>query len=140
MGQNLLRPDLIYQKYQVGALYTAIILFPVGILYGRTKNVLLDVDSNRIMEQWRIGPIKLGKWKHLEEVDFVCVFKSRKVSGPDLYELSLWFKSGKRKELFEYVLDEPAINLGKEVAKKLKKDFKDSSDPHNPKWICHKDL
>lgn len=139
-GHNPLMPDLIYKKYQVGALYTAIILFPLGILYSRTKNVFLDVESNRYMEQWQIGPIKMGSWEEMEEIDFVCVFKSKKASGPDLFEVSIWFKSGKRKELFEYIHDEPVLNLGKMIAKKLKRDFKDSSNPHNPKWIEHEDL
>lgn len=139
-GHNLLMPDLIYKKYQVEALYMAIILFPLGILYSRIKNIFLDVDSNRYMEQWQIGPIKMGKWEQMEEIDFVCVFKSKKASGPDLYEVSIWFKSGRRKELFEYVQDEPAINLGKMIAKKLKRNFKDSSNPHNPIWIDYNDL
>lgn len=131
---------MVYEKYQTNVLYTAIILFPLGMLYSRVKNVFLDVHSNKYMEQWQIGPIKMGKWESMGEIDFVCVFKSKKVSGPDLYEVSIWFKSGRRKELFEYTEGGAAVDLGKTIAKKLKKDFKDSSDPHNPKWIDYSDL
>lgn len=118
----------------------AIILIPIGILYGRIKNVFLDVDSNSIKEQWQLGPFKLGKWEHLEEIDYVYVFKSKKVSGPDIFEVNLWYKSGRHRELFEYIQEEPAIELGRLIAKKLGKNFKNSADPHNPKWIDYKDL
>ena len=139
-GVNLLKPDLSYPKFQTTFLYVTIILIPIGILYGRTRNVYLDFETNRLREEWQLGPFRYGKWEDLEPIDFVNVFRPKKVSGPEMYEINLWFKSKRRKELFELSDKNEAIQLAQTIAKKLRRDFKDSSDPHNPKWTAYYSL
>ena len=137
-GHNLLRPEFVYQKFQVGNLYMAIVMAGMGVLLSKSTSIVLDKANKRLQTRWHIGRFGFGKWEELPPVDYISVFKAHKTrsinfdrKAPVRYEVNLWLQRGGRKRVYFSYDDEVALNMGVEIAKFLKVDLWDATDPHN---------
>lgn len=146
-GYNLLRPEYSYERFQIGSLYTAIIMAGVGVILAKNNSIVLDRKSSRIMKRWQLGPLSFGKWALLSPVDYISVFKAHKTysinfdtRAPIRYEVNLWLKKGGRKRVYFSHEAEVALQMGMEIAGFLKVDLWNATDPHNKIKIKAADL
>lgn len=137
-GQNLIRPEYSYEKYQLVNLYMAIVLTGVGVLFTKSNSIVLDRNKKRLQRRWHIGRLSFGAWERLPAIDYISVFKAKKTysinfdtKAPVRYEVNLWLKKGGRKCIYFSFDDKVALGMGIEISKFLKVDIWDATDPHN---------
>ena len=108
-----------------------IILFMAGISFSVVKDYQFDFKNNQYKIIHRVGPIKVGQWRTLKSLDYISVFKKNESK----YLVNLWYNKNKHFNLSAQNKADTAIFMGKELAKKLKIELYDATDPHNPKWV-----
>lgn len=138
-GYNIFKPELMYEKYHPGSLAGAIIICASGIQFSRIRNIIFDLKRNRINLEWQVGPFKFGKWEDLDEISYVSVFGS-KYRNSTKFEVNLWFDSNRRKSIYTSFDPDTVLVIAKEIAKKLKIDFLNSTEPHEKFWIKWQEL
>ncbi|WP_157449656.1 hypothetical protein [Croceitalea dokdonensis] len=141
-GYNMLRPEYEYEKFQVSPLYMAIVLAGIGVLLAKNNSILIDRKLGRIKSQWQLGMFGFGQWKKLSPVAYVSVFKAHKsysvnfnTRAPVRYEVNLWLKKGGRKRVYFNYNATVSLQMGKEIARFLKVDLWDATNPHEQKKV-----
>lgn len=106
------------------------ILFSVGVSFSVVKDYQFDFKNSQYKIIYRIGPIKVGKWRSLKSLDYISVFKK----SESKYLVNLWYNKNRHFQISTYTNEGSALFAGKQLAKKLKVDLLDATDPHNSKW------
>jgi len=122
-------------KENLNFLELAIFSFIGSLSFSGFKNVVFDLGKNKYKEEYCIGPIKVGKWKNLPEIDYVSVFKQPLEEGKYIYETNLWYQKNKHFNIYSNVNLEPVFEMGKSVSKILKVDLLDATIPNDYKWV-----
>lgn len=122
---------LLFKGFNPNLIVFAIILFTYGIRFSMVVNYLFDIQNKRYKIERTIGFLKISKWKDFRNLKYISVFKKRE----DLFEINLWYNKNKHFTIVVYSDGKAAIEAGNIIAKKLKIDLVDASDPHNSKWI-----
>lgn len=122
-------------RWDFSVIWLAIACLTQGVLFSLIKRVLFDLDTKRYKVQYSIGPIFVGQWKKLPEVEYVSVFKQPKKNGNYIFETNLWYKKNRHFNVYDSADPEPAFAMGKLVALKLNVDLLDATQPNNYVWI-----
>ena len=115
--------------------YVAVLCIVQGFLFSVVKSIFFDLKKKRYKEQYSVGPIKIGRWKNLPEIDYVSIFKQPKSDGNYIYEVNLWHQRNRHFNVYESINLNPIFEMGKEIAKSLDVDLLDATEPNNHKWI-----
>ena len=107
------------------------VLFLAGVSFSLVKDYQFDFKNKQYKIIHRVGPIKVGQWRTLKSLDYISVFKKNESK----YFVNLWYNKNKHFKLFAHNKADAAIFMGKELAKKLKIELYDATDPHNSKWV-----
>lgn len=107
------------------------LLFSVGVSFSVVKDYQFDFKNKQFKIIYRVGAIKIGKWRALKSLDYISVFKKNESK----YFVNLWYNKNKHFKLSIHNTAEDAITMGKELAKRLKIELLDATDPHNSKWL-----
>ena len=95
------------------------------------RDYKFDFKNNQYKEIYRLGPIRVGKWKKFSSIDYISVFRKREKK----IIVNLWYNDNKRIKLAEYRNFNDAMFQGERVARSLKIDLLDAGDPHNTTWV-----
>jgi hypothetical protein len=134
-GYELFPVDGVSNKGNFGVFYIATAFTAQGILFARVKSVLFDLRENRFKEEYRVGPLRLGRWKKLPDIQYVSVFRQLKENGSYVYEVNMWVKRNKSFTLYESGDLATAFSMGENTAKTLKVDLLDATVPNDFKWV-----
>ncbi|RYC52115.1 hypothetical protein DN53_09520 [Flagellimonas olearia] len=99
------------------------------------KSVHFDLKSKKYKMEYSVGPIHIGRWKKLPEVKYVSVFKQPKTNGEFTYDVNLWYANNRHFNVYENSFMEPSYNMGLHIAKSLRVDLLDATDPYDKKWV-----
>jgi hypothetical protein len=113
----------------------AILLLPSALYFSVVKDLLFDLQNRKFKVQYCIGPLKLGQWRNLPEIDYVSVFKQPKANGDFVYETNLWYGQNKHFNIYESTDSSPVFIMGETVAKALNVRLLDATEPNNYKWV-----
>lgn len=102
-----------------------------GITFSVTKTILIDVDKDKLISRFFVGPFSKDVLSVIPELEYVSIFLNSK----DDYEVNLWYNKNKHYKMYSFDEKCSAFNFGSEVAKKLKLDLLDATEKGNPKWI-----
>jgi len=102
-----------------------------GIHQSIMKTVLIDVDKNKIISRYHIGPFSRDKKSDAPELEYVSVFKD----GKDMFQANLWYKGNRHYKMFAFEEKEPAFRFAEMVSDKLAIDLLDATVKGDFKWI-----
>lgn len=127
-------------KGSLSLLEIAIFLFPSALAFSVVKDILFDLEQRKYKIQYCVGPIRVGKWQALPDIEYVSVFKQPKADGGYAYEANLWYAGNRHFNVCESDLLEPAYKMGENVAKVLQVNLLDATEANNNKWVKFEDI
>ncbi|MEW5677507.1 hypothetical protein ABGT15_14445 [Flavobacterium enshiense] len=102
-----------------------------ALKFAVVKNILIDVDSDRLISRYLLGPFSHDVVKITPEFEYVSVFKNDK----EYFETNLWYKGNKHYKMYAFEEKQPAMDFADDVARKLNIDLLDATEKGNSKWI-----
>ncbi|WP_089886702.1 hypothetical protein [Kriegella aquimaris] len=134
-GYEVFPSEGVSSRWDFGVLWLAIACASQGVLFSSVKRVFFDLDTKRYKVQHSVGPVCVGQWKTLPEIDYVSVFRQPKSDGHYIFETNLWYQKNKHFNIYESVDPELAFAMGKSVAQKLNIDLLNATTPNNYFWV-----
>src|SRR5690606_26664842 len=77
-----------------------------------TKNILIDVDTDRLISRYMLGPFSYDVIKTTPDFEYVSVFKNEK----EFFEANLWYKGNKHYKMYTFDEKQPAMNFAEDIA------------------------
>lgn len=105
-----------------------------GVTFSTTKTVLIDVDKDRLVSRFCIGPFSRDVHSTVPELDYISVF----LDGKGEYQVNLWYVGNKHYNMFTFEQKPPAMEFATLAANKLKIDLLDATEKGNSKWTEQK--
>ena len=105
--------------------------FAGGVSFSLTKNILIDLDKEKLVSIYIVGPFSRKVNTALPKLDYVSVFKI----NDSEYEVNLWYSRNKHYKMYKITEKEHALKFGEMVAQKLNIDLLDVTEKGNSKWI-----
>ncbi|KXN98162.1 hypothetical protein LS48_12940 [Aequorivita aquimaris] len=112
-------------------LTVAIFLFGGGISFSIVRDYHFNFKEKKYKILFCVGPVKIGSWKSFKNLEYISVYRNKK----NFFEINLWYDRNRHFNLAIQNKADIALIIGKELAKKLKIELYDATDPHNPKWV-----
>ncbi|HSD15206.1 MAG TPA: hypothetical protein VLB74_11205 [Flavobacterium sp.] len=106
-------------------------LIVMGLKFSMVKDVLIDLDENKLVSRYSVGPFEYNKKSEVPDLDYISVFLNLKGN----YEVNLWYGKNKHYKMYVYFEKEEAFQFAEQIAAKLKLDLLDATEPGNSKWI-----
>lgn len=116
-------------------LEAAILLVPSALAFSMVKDLLFDLDVKKYKIEYRVGPIRLGKWRQLPNIEYVSVFRQPKQDGAFIFEANLWYSKNRHFNVYESETRPAAWEMGRYIAKALNVSLLDATEPNNFKWV-----
>lgn len=107
------------------------ILITLGIGFSVVNDYLFDFQNKQFRIIHNIGPIRWGKWRRINSLDYISVFQ--KVEGK--FEINLWYNKNRHINFYVFRSYNEAMSVGELLAKKLRINLVDASSPRDSKWI-----
>ena len=125
----------------VGKMTEGIIyLLGIGIGFSRQKKVYVNLKESKFKSTIEVGPFKVGKWKTINNYEYVSIFFDPSKSESEIFEVNLWYDKNKHFELFAESNFEDAISVGFDVSEELNIDLLDATIANDYKWIDKEEL
>lgn len=119
----------------------AISTFALGLRSSVVINICFDLKHSKYKKEFAVGPIKVGKWRYLPNIDYISVFKQslrRDGEGEPviyIYNVNVWYDTSKHFTIYSNEEPEPAFEMARYMALKLHIDVLDATEPNDFKWI-----
>jgi len=134
-GYEIFPEDGMDNRWNFGVFYIAIACAAQGILFSSVKSVFFDLENQKYKEEYKVGPVGLGRWKELPKIEYVSVFRQLKANGSYTYEVNLWMKGNRNFTIYETGELATTFAMGESTAKALKVDLLDATVPNDFKWV-----
>ena len=108
----------------------AIYLFAGGVGISIVRDYHFNFEEMKYKILFCVGPIKIGRWKQFQHLEYVSIFKKRN----NVFEINLNNKN-RHFNISTYAEEDFAFFAGKTLAQKLNINLLDATDPHNSKWV-----
>lgn len=126
-------------KVFVSCFNFAFFIFTIGIRFSVVTAVCFDLAGRCYRKQYSVGNIKIGKWKHLPDIEYVSVFRqSITVPGEDdahIYNVNVWYGHNRHFTIYENADSKSSYNMALYISTRLQIDFLDATDPLNKIWV-----
>jgi hypothetical protein len=122
-------------SWNFGVFYFATACMVQGVIFSKVKSIFFDLENQKYKEEYRVGPICLGRWKTLPKIEYVSVFKQLKENKSYTYEVNLWVKGNRSFTIYEGLDLGATFAMGETTAKTLNIDLLDATVPNNFKWV-----
>lgn len=106
-----------------GLLYIGMLCISQGILFSVVKHIHFDLGQKKIKEEYQVGPIKVGKWMNLPEIQYVSIFRQPKADGNFVYEVNLWYQRNRHFNIYQNTHADTVELMGRSVAQTLNVDL-----------------
>ncbi len=123
----------------------AVITFGFALRFSLIKNIYFDLDKKKYKKEFAVGLIKIGKWEHLPNIEYICVFRQgwskdgdgdgRTDASGYRYDVNVWHDRSKHFTIYSNDEINPSYEFAKHLAIKLDVDFLDATIPHEKKWV-----
>ncbi len=123
--------DDINPKYIAYLIKYATLSLAGGISFSITKNILIDIDKNKLISVYMVGPFSRKVTTVVPELEYVSVFFNDK----EQYEVNLWYSKNKHYKMYMFEDSQTAFEFAAQVIKKLNIDLLDATKKGNSKWI-----
>lgn len=132
-------------KSALSIISLAAVTFIFGLNFSVIRNVCFDTEGKRYKNEYAVGPVKAGKWKHLPNIEYVSVFRQLWSSDNDgdgvtdktgyRYDVNIWHDTSKHFTIYTSHELEMAFEMAKHIAVKLNVDLLDATKPNDYSWV-----
>ncbi|WP_298155112.1 hypothetical protein [Flavobacterium sp.] len=98
-----------------------------GISLSIRKSVMIDLDENRLVSKYMVGPFCRNVRAEVPQLEYVSVF----LDGKDYYQVNLWYKGNKHYNMYAFEEQKSAMRFAAAVAIKLDIDLLDATEKGN---------
>ncbi len=102
-----------------------------GISFSITKDILIDVDKDKLISVYMVGPFTKKISSTVPELEYVSVF----LDSQERYQVNLWYVRNKHYQMYCFTEKEQAMTFAELAAAKLNVDLLDATEKGNSKWI-----
>lgn len=102
-----------------------------GIALSVTKSVLIDLDKDKLVSRFYLGPFSYDKIATVPSLEYISVFRDAR----EQFQVNLWYKGNKHYKMYVFETSEPAFVFAKHVALKLKIDLLDTTRKGDFQWL-----
>src|SRR5690606_21807119 len=88
-------------KGNAGLIELAIYAFTAGLSFCVVKDIHFDLKKKTYKIQYCVGPIKVGKWKRLPQIEYVSVFRQLLKNEEHTFEVNLWYGKNKHFNVYQ---------------------------------------
>lgn len=134
-GYEIVPSDVKDNSRNFGVFYIATACMAQGIIFSNIKSIFFDLENQKYKEEYRVGPIGLGRWKSLPKIEYVSVFRQLKENRSYTYEVNLWVKGNRSFTIYEGLDLGTTFAMGATTAKTLNVDMLDATVPNDYKWV-----
>lgn len=134
-GYEIVPSDVKDNNRNYGVFYIATACMAQGIIFSNIKSIFFDLENQKYKEEYRVGPIGLGRWKSLPKIEYVSVFRQLKENRSYTYEVNLWVKGNRSFTIYEGLDLGTTFAMGATTAKTLNVDMLDATVPNDYKWV-----
>ena len=117
----------------------AVFMLIIGLRFSVITSIWFDMKGSRYKKEYRVGPVKIGKWEQLPNVEYVSVFRQAvTLPGEDdghVYNVNVWYGHNRHFTIYTNADTKSAYNMALYIATRLKTDLLDATDPLNKIWI-----
>ena len=126
-------------KAFVSAFNCALFMLVLGLRFSVTTSIWFDLKGRRYKKEHKVGPVRLGKWEQLPDIEYVSVFKQAVIlPGEDdghVFNVNVWYGHNQHFTIYTNADGKPAYDMALYIAVRLKMDMLDATDPFNKIWI-----
>jgi len=126
-------------KAFVSSFNCALFMMALGLRFSVITSVWFDMKGRRYKREYKVGPVRVGKWKELPDIEYVSVFRQAVIlPGEDdghVYNVNVWYGKNQHFTIYTNAEEKPAYNMALYIASRLKIDMLDATDPFNKIWI-----
>jgi hypothetical protein len=122
-------------KSSLSILELLIFLVPGALSFSVVRNFLFDLEHKKFKIEYCVGPIRVGKWKDLPNIEYVSVFKQPLKEGKFIFEANLWYQRNKHFEVYSSDNKEAAFEMGIQISKILNVKILDATVPNKHHWV-----
>lgn len=134
-GYQIVPSDIKDDSRNFGVFYVATACMVQGIIFSNIKSIFFDLENQKYKEEYRVGPLGLGRWKSLPKIEYVSVFRQLKENKSYTYEVNLWVKGNRSFTIYEGLELGTTFAMGETTAKTLNVDLLDATVPNDFKWV-----
>jgi len=109
----------------------SVYLFCTGVLFSVMKSIFIDVDKNKLITRYSVGPFSYSTTSTVPSLEYVSVFKDNRQQ----YQVNLWYNTNKHYEMSVFEKDVEAFNFATQIAKKLNLALLDATKKGDSKWV-----
>ncbi|WP_290700776.1 hypothetical protein [Lacinutrix sp.] len=111
-----------------------------GLSFCTQKRIYIDLENSKFKPSLEVGFVKIGKWKTINNYEYVSIFFDPSKSETEMFEVNLWYDRNKHFELYTRNNFEDAVSVGFDISKALNIDLLDATIPNDFKWIDKDEL
>lgn len=128
------------RSFAEGGIPTIVILIAVGLNFCTQKRVYINLKESKFKPSLEIGLIKLGKWKTIQNYEYISVFYNPTKSESEQFEVNLWYDTNKHFELYTRNNFKDAMLVGYNISEQLDIDLLDATIRGDNKWVDKEEL
>jgi hypothetical protein len=110
---------------------TVFYCFAGGVVFSMTKTVMIDVDANKSISRFAVGPFSRDRISKVPQLEYVAVFLDQKGN----YQVNLWYGRNKHYKMYRFQEKPFAMKLAAAVAQKLHIDLLDATRKGDFQWV-----
>lgn len=113
----------------------AIFAFTTGLGFCVVTDIVFDLKKKTYKIQYCVGPIRVGKWNRLPEIEYVSVFRQLLKNEEYIFEVNLWYDKNRHFNIYKNLELDITFEFGKHVSEILEVDLLDATVPNDFKWV-----
>lgn len=117
----------------------AVFMFVLGIRFSVVTSICFDMKERRYKKEFRVGPVRVGKWEQLPDIEYVSVFRQAvTLPGEDdghVFNVNVWYGHNQHFTIYTKPESKPAYDMALYIASRLQIELLDATDPRNKIWI-----
>lgn len=124
-----------------------LLFLAIAFRFSVVQTLYFDFTNVRYKKEYSAGLIKTGKWHHLPDIEYVCVFRQEVIKDIDgdgmgehrvRFDVNIWYNNNRHITLYSNYDRDSAYEMGYELAKRLEVDLLDSTIQGEKNWINFK--
>jgi len=126
-------------KAFVSSFNFAFFMLIIGLRFSVVTSICFDIAGRRYKKEYRVGPVKAGRWEQLPDIEYVSVFRQAvTLPGEDdghVYNVNVWYGHNRHFTIYTKADSKAAYDMAMYIASRLKIELLDATDPLNKIWI-----
>ena len=127
--------NLEYVKHISNNSYLIVILISTAVGLSSIRKIYVDIKNSRFRPTFEVLFLKFGKWKTIDNYEYVSIFHQLLKNGDYIYEVNLWYDTNKHFRLYKKNDYKEAFIIGYELSEELDVSLLDATVPNDYKWI-----